>query len=194
MAATQSARSLEPELAALVTQIRDLIKQVEETTGKLKPAQMLWRPDPTTWSVGECISHLSVTVDRYLPMLDAAIDKARAAGRTGKGPYQYGFLSRYFVNMLEPPVSRRFKAPKPFLPPPEIDAAKVLPDFVASHEQLIRRIERASGLDLVRVKVQSPAFSLLRMNLGKGFELMCAHCRRHLWQARQVMGNPGFPK
>lgn len=195
MAAAQSApRGIEPELASLAGQTRELMRQVQETAAKLKPDQLLWRPDASNWSVGECLSHLTVTVERYLPMLDAAIEKGRAAGKTGKGPFRYGWLSSYFVKLLEPPPSRRFRAPKPFLPPSQLDAAKVLPDFLSAHQKLMERMERASGLDLAGIKVQSPAFALLRLNLGKGFELMLAHCRRHLWQAQRVMEKQGFPK
>ena len=95
---------------------------------------------------------------------------------------------------LEPPPARRFKAPKTFLPPAQIDSAKVAPEFVAVHDQLIERARRADGLDLARVKVQSPALAILWLSLGKGLELMAAHARRHLWQARRVMDQPGFPK
>ncbi len=194
MAAPQAgAQNIEPELAAVIQQIREVQEQVRKL-GALRREQMLWRPDPSSWSVGECISHLTVTVERYLPNLDAAIAKARAAGRTAKGPFRHGFISSYFVRSIEPPPARRFKAPKPFLPPAQIEAARVAPDFDAVHDQLIERIGRADGLDLARVKVQSPALAILWLSLGKGIELMAAHARRHLWQAKRVMDQPDFPK
>ena len=187
MAAPQAgAQNIEPELAAVIQQIRDAQQQVRKLSS-LRPDQMLWRPDPASWSVGECISHLTVSVERYLPNLDAALEKARAAGKTGKGPFRHGFISSYFVRSLEPPPARRFKAPKLFLPPAQIDAARVATDFLAVHEQLIERARRADGLDLARVKVQSPALAILWLSLGKGIELMAAHARRHLWQAEQTL-------
>jgi hypothetical protein len=32
------------------------------------------------------------------------------------------------------------------------------------------------------------------MSLNSAFALMAAHERRHLWQARQVIAAPGFPR
>lgn len=185
---------MEPELATTASHIRQAQATVREITRKLRPDQMTWRPDESSWSIAECISHLTVTVTRYLPMLDAAIEKGVASGKKVKGPFRHGFLSRYFVRMLEPPPSRRFKAPKAFLPPMDLDASKVVPEFLAAHDQLVERVQRANGLDLSRIKVQSPAMALLRLSLGKGLELMAAHARRHLWQAERVMANPNFPK
>ena len=187
-------RAVDPELTALVAQVREAQQGARDLAGALRADQLLWRPESARWSIGECLNHLTVTVGRYLPMLDAAIEHGRARGRTGTGPFRYGWLSRRFVAMLEPPPKRRFKAPAPFLPAADLDAARVLPEFLARHDELIDRIERAQGLDLVRVTVRSPASALLRLNLGKRFELMCAHARRHLWQARQVVAESSFPR
>lgn len=58
--------------------------------------------------------------------------------------------------------------------------------FLAMHREAIRYIESSSGLDLARVKVQSPFVARLRYPLGFSFELLAAHERRHLWQAAQT--------
>jgi hypothetical protein len=42
--------------------------------------------------------------------------------------------------------------------------------------------------------VKSPAVSWIRLPLGSGFALMVAHERRHLWQARNVINETGFPR
>ena len=55
-------------------------------------------------------------------------------------------------------------------------------------------VRQASGLDLRRAKVMSPASTWIKMSLNSGFALMATHERRHLWQARQVLAAPGFPR
>ncbi len=186
--------TLVPETTAISSQIRQAQATVREIARELTPAQMRWRPDEGSWSVGECISHLTVTVNQYLPMLDASIEKGIASGKKSKGPFRYGWFSRYMVKSMEPPPSRQLRAPKAFLPPVEIDAARVAREFLAAHDQLLDRIERAAGLDLARIKVTSPVTRWIRLSLGKGFELMATHARRHLWQAERVMQRPDFPK
>jgi hypothetical protein len=59
--------------------------------------------------------------------------------------------------------------------------------FRAYQVQYIDRLRQASGLDLARARVSSPAARWLTMSLGSGFALMAAHERRHLWQARRVI-------
>jgi hypothetical protein len=58
--------------------------------------------------------------------------------------------------------------------------------FRAYQVQYIDRLRQANGLDLARAYVSSPAAAWLRFSLGSGFDLMAAHERRHLWQARNV--------
>lgn len=69
-----------------------------------------------------------------------------------------------------------------------------LPRFLALEGRLVRRLAQAQGLDLRRVKLTSPFVPLLRVDLGSAFRVVAVHERRHLWQARQVTGAPGFPE
>ena len=69
-----------------------------------------------------------------------------------------------------------------------------LPRFLALEGRLARRLAEAQGLDLRRVKLTSPFVPLLRVDLGSAFRVVAVHERRHLWQARQVTGAPGFPE
>ena len=50
------------------------------------------------------------------------------------------------------------------------------------------RMEAGAEYDLERVKVVSPASSMIRPLLGCAILAMAAHGRRHLWQARQLPG------
>jgi hypothetical protein len=59
--------------------------------------------------------------------------------------------------------------------------------------QFVDRLRQASGLDLARARVTSPAARWLRLPLGCGFALTAAHERRHLWQAKQLTSRSEFP-
>lgn len=69
-----------------------------------------------------------------------------------------------------------------------------LPRFLALRSRLARRLGDAKGLDAGRVKVRSPFIPLLRVDLVSAFRVVAAHERRHLWQARRVKEEPGFPE
>jgi hypothetical protein len=144
------------------------------------------RPAPDRWSIGECFSHLNVAAKRSIETLDAAIADAQARGLTGSGPFVYPMLERVFVRSLEPPPKFRTRARKFLEPARQVNPEAVLREFFEWQDQFNERLRRADGLDLRRVRVQSPVVSWLRYSLGTAFATFLAHERRHLWQARRV--------
>ena len=157
--------------------------------------QFNWRPAAGRWSIAECLAHLDASVNLYLPEIDRAIERGRALGllRAG-GAYRYGRLEWAWARSLEPPVRRRYPAPRSMAPAPSaVPLERGMRSFAASCDAMRERLHRADGLDLRRVKVRVPMFKLLRLSLGVVFELHGSHSRRHLWQAHEVRADPGFP-
>jgi len=81
----------------------------------------------------------------------------------------------------------KVKAPPLFHPADGVTADQALNDMLAQHAAMLRLIELADGLDLGKVKVQSPASDKIKLSLGAAFGSMAAHGRRHLWQAKQLL-------
>ena len=180
-----------------IESLRQQFEAVKNDARKLEPLsreQWQWTPGEGRWSIAECIDHLNLTLRLYHPMLEESLARARANGWLSDGPYAYGWLSKFFVRLLEPPVGRRFKAPPPFVPAPQPAVDGLLAEFARLRDETRRLIEAADGIDLNRTRVQSPASKVLKLPLGKAFEAMAAHDRRHLWQVKQVMAATGFPK
>jgi len=156
--------------------------------------QFNWRPPTGSWSMAQCLEHLNVTARLYLPQLDEGIAQGIRRGWYGEGPFSYNLIGRLIVKGTEPPPRFRLKAPKAFHPAAHRPRQDVLAAFRAYQKQYVDRLRQASGLDLARARVSSPVAAWIRMPLGSGFALMIAHERRHLWQARQVLAHPDFPK
>lgn len=150
--------------------------------------------DRRGWSIAQCIDHLNTTARLYLPQLDEGIANAIRQGLYGEGPYKYGWFARMAVTMMEPPPRMRVKAPAAFQPPPGRTRREIMAAFRAYQVQYVDRLRQANGLDLARARVRSPAASWIFFPLGTGFAMMTAHERRHLWQARNVLESPGFPR
>ncbi len=189
---------LDPEIAILITEIDANLSHAESITHGLTREQFQWRPQPGRWSIGECFAHLNVTNSFALRAVETAIAKGRSSGKTGQGPFQYGFLSRKFIASQEPPVKKKFTAPKVFLPAVDIDPDATLAEYRRISGEFRRLTRDADGLDLARVKVTMPALpavlrAIVRMPLGGQLLLTATHDRRHLWQAEQVRNDPAFP-
>ena len=177
---------MDVELEDLRRQFAAVKEEAAELVGGLDEARFNWRPEPGRWSIAENLSHLNITGDQYLPAMERAAERARSEGRLIRGPFRLGWFSSWLIRSMEPPVRRKFRAPRSFQPVHGQPVTAVMPTFLHLQDQFMRALESASGLDLARVKVISPINRLLRIPLGACFALMAAHERRHLWQSRRV--------
>lgn len=184
---------LAPEIEAFRVQFEHLSTEADALSAPLSDAQFAWRPAPDAWSVGECLDHLNATARMYLPVMDEGIAEAIRRGLYGAGPYAYNWIGRLMVYAFAPPARVRVKTPSAFVPAPGRRRNEVLAAFRAYQVQYIDRLRQANGLDLARARVSSPVAEWLRIPLGSSFALMIAHERRHLDQARRVIGASGFP-
>jgi hypothetical protein len=148
----------------------------------------LTRPAPSGgWSAAECLDHVAITAEKYIPVIRQALEEGRANGLTGEGPFRYGFLARTFLWALEPPVRMRVKAPATFAPRPQPDPAAALATYLAQHAELQKVLLLADGLDLAAIRVTSPASDKIKFPVGAAIGILTAHARRHLWQARKAL-------
>jgi hypothetical protein len=190
--------ALDPDIAMLIAEFDANFSHAESITHGLSGEQFQWRPQETSWSIGECISHLNIVNGGSLQAIETSIAAARAAGKTGEGPFRYGFLTRKFVASQEPPSTKKFTAPKVFLPPTGVDLDETLAEYRRITTELKRLTRDANGLHLAKVKVKMPALpavlrAIVRMPLGGRLVLITTHDRRHLWQAEQVRNDAKFP-
>lgn len=186
--------ALTPGVEAFRLQFEQLAADADALTADLSDEQFNWSPAPGIWSMAQCLEHLNVTARLYLPKLDEGISEAIRLGLYGQGPFSYNLIGRLIAGSMEPPPRFRVKAPKTFQPVPHRPRQDVMAAFRAYQKQYVDRLRQASGIDLARARVSSPAAAWIRMPLGSGFALMTAHERRHLWQARNIRARPEFPK
>lgn len=184
-----------PELAEYQEQFTANRREAAVLCSGLSDVQFNWRPEPGRWSIAECLLHLNVGAEVFTHQIEIATDRGRVRGLLAPGPFRYGFLSRWLMRSLEPPVRTRYKIPRQFYPAFGVQhrVTEVLRQFEGAGRRWDECLRRANGLDLARVKVPSPAVPLLRFQLGARFAGQAAHERRHLWQGKQVRAASGFP-
>lgn len=168
-----------------------LRRELEEITGKIRSLvetlddeQLHRRPTPHSWSVAECVEHLSVTADKYVKRARRAIDVGPppAAGRVGKR----SLIARMFIGLLEPPSKIRMPAPPPLAPQAALPRVELLAHFDSSHGALLGIIDETDTIDRTRLKVMSPASKYVKFSVYDMFPILAAHARRHLWQAERA--------
>ena len=174
-------RDLEQALDAVDQDARTLISG-------LTPDQGIWRRDPGSWSVAECLDHLATANRVYLRAMEPAAAHAlqrRSLRRKAAVP---GLVGGWFVRTLEPPVKPRFKlkAPKKIVPRESPALADAAAQFFASQGEVRAFLKKYAGIDLTGVRFVNPFIRGLRFSLATGLHVIAAHDRRHLWQAWNV--------
>src|SRR5499427_10447429 len=117
-ASTPDIKDLEDQLDAAERDARALVADLAEERGG-------WHAETGSWSVAECLDHLANANRVYLHAMKEPAIRAREQGRFRRGPATPGFVGRWFVMTMEPPVKApfRMKAPRilePHTTPPLI--------------------------------------------------------------------------
>jgi DinB family protein len=160
--------------------------EAKDLTTGLTEAQFNWRPAPDSWSIEECLGHLTSVGHWEVRAIEKAVDDGHARGLKSDGPFTFGPIERFIIGMTQPPVRQKLPAPRQFVPAHGQPLTAVLPTFLHVQSQFIHQIDRAAGLDLIRVKVQTPISRFLRLSLGAMLAQAAAHERRHMDQAWRV--------
>jgi hypothetical protein len=181
------------EIERALQDSRTATGQWRALAGGLSHAQANWRPAPESWSIAQCMDHLTATTGPLVPAINAAVTRARASGRLSTGPFRYGFVATWFLRSLAPAGARPVRAPGLYRPSAsDLDLVATASRFFAVQEAFEEAATSADGIDLARVRVASPALAILRLPLGTWFLATAAHTLRHLHQAQRVRTDPRF--
>lgn len=150
----------------------------------LTPEQLNWKPSPGEWSVGQCLDHLCVANDVYIPAMTTALEGQPAGTAAEITP---GFFGRWFIrNYIEPSdKSKRSPAPKKIAPASQVLPA-VVERFAAGNKKARDLVRSAAKHDVNRVRFKNPFINGVRFTVGTGLEILTRHQRRHLLQAERV--------
>jgi len=153
--------------------------------------QLRWRPDLRRWSMAECLDHLNLTLDLYLPKIDRAIGGGRIEETALCSHCERAEIEA--LQLFEPPVTIAVPAPSTTLPSAAIDPDFLVERFYRTRARYVDAVHRSAGINLLRVRIVEPVYPVI-VTLGGTLALMAAHDRRHMWQAERVIRSPRFPR
>lgn len=178
------------ELIAKTKQEMAANKTRAEKLLSLNQHQLSWQPAPGKWSIAQCLEHLNIVSRHYLQHMN--YDKASkiTEDKEFKPSFLGGFLAKNFAVI---PPRRRFKTSKAFSPENNMNGQEVLKDFLSNQDKIMQLVDKASGYDLNKNKVPSPATGFIKFRFGDVLNMDGKHTARHLYQADNVMKAEGFP-
>ena len=183
-----------PDLQQILTELADSDRRASEMVRALSNDQLNWRPSATGWSIAQCLDHLAITNSVYSAALHRAIEQAHQEPVSAPISLRPGVFGRAFIRSLEPPPTKKHRAPGKIVPCDRIDKDEVLRKFLESEEAMRAVIRDGARLDMNRIRFKTPFFWFLRFSVGTGLLIITAHNRRHLWQAQAIIDNPSFPR
>jgi hypothetical protein len=176
----------------LMAELDSIDQKAKELTAGLTVQQLNWRPAAGAWSIGQCLEHLCMFNEIYLPAISTAlVDKPASIVQELK----LGWFARWFIrSFIDPsPATKRARAPKKIVPGSRVDLS-VLHRFLRCNHDARELIRQASEYDVNRIRFVNPFVPIVRFTVGTGLKITCGHERRHLLQAERVKQSPAFPR
>ena len=160
---------------------------------QLTPEQLNWKPAPEQWSVGQCLEHLAIANEVYLPPIADALEGSPPVG--GAGEITPGWFGRWFIRtyIAPSPQTKRARAPRKITPVLSRVEPSILDRFLDGNRKMRDLVTHAAAHDVNRVRFRNPFIPVIRFTVGTGFEVTSKHESRHLLQAERVRQSPGFP-
>jgi hypothetical protein len=175
--------TVNPQLQAVCQELDDNSTRVLRLFEGIHAHQLTLRPDPDSWSIAECLVHLNLFSQAFVPIIQ---DACKKGAPRSSSPFKMDLMGRVIKFSLEPPPKLKSVTAQRFEPLLTEPLEEILPTFLELQNQLISTVYDAEGLDLNTIKVRSPVSTRISYNLYSCFEIISAHQRRHLWQAEQV--------
>lgn len=173
------------DLSASTQKILDHTASQLET---LSSSQLNWKPASDQWSILECLQHLNLYGEFYLPAIQKAIRQGKPA--PAKHVFKSGLLGNYFAQSMLPKagkVTNKMKTFKDKDPQRSQLPAHVLATFIQQQKDFLRLLQEARRVDLNQAKTPITLTSWIQLKLGDTFRFVINHHLRHFVQIETLL-------
>lgn len=172
--------------------IEDLLNRTEKSTRVVKQLkeltfeQLNYKKSAIEWSVLECIEHLNLYGDFYLPEIEKQILAQK--NKSQSTVFKSGFIGNYFANLMQVKDGKvkKMKSPKDKNPSNSLLTMTTLDRFLKQQQRLTSLLGQAQDIDLTKTKTAISLTPLIRLRLGDTFRFFVYHIERHVLQAERV--------
>ncbi len=170
-------------IASLIAQTTQNIKEVEQLK-TLDLHTLTWKKSQESWCILECVEHLNLYGEFYLPEIARQI---AAANPQTDLEFKSGFLGNYFASSMLPKEKlnkmKTFKDKNPLNA--QLDKT-ALDKFIDQQLQLLDLLNQSKNVSLNKVKIKTIISSLIKLKLGDVFQFLVNHILRHFSQIERV--------
>ncbi|WCM43414.1 DinB family protein [Flavobacterium sp. CBA20B-1] len=140
-----------------------------------------------SWSVLECLEHLNLYGNFYLPEIKNRIETSTTKATA---EFKSGWLGNYFAqSMLPKDKLNKMKAFKSMNPIHSSLSKNTVTVFIDQQKQLLDLLNASRTVNLNKVKTSISITTLIKLKLGDTFRFVIYHNKRHVVQAKKVLAN-----
>lgn len=177
---------MHPQLASVIQELDSARDRLHALAGTIGEADWNRRPQPDRWSPAECVAHLALTAQAFLPLIDEALGRAYSRGSGVKRRLRRSIAGWLIWRGMGPPARFRSKTASRFVPSSAIPKAESVQRLDELNDELADRVRRADGYPIDRVRLVSPFNRRVKYDVYSAFTILVRHEHRHLWQAEQA--------
>jgi len=167
----------------LIEQTRQVINRVENLKN-YDLNTLTWKENKTSWSILECLEHLNLYGDFYLPEIESKIKNANTKNDV---EFKSGFLGNYFAKSMLP--KEKLNKMKTFKDKNPLNAKldkSVIEKFINQQIKLLELLNQSRNVSLNKVRIETSISSLIKLKLGDTFQFFINHIIRHLKQIDSI--------
>ncbi|QDP84394.1 DinB family protein [Chryseobacterium sp. SNU WT5] len=139
------------------------------------------------WSVLECLEHLNLYSDFYLPEIAKVISGSNS---TFNRKFKSGLIGGYFVKSMSPREQlNKMKTSKDKNPINSKIDKSAIDRFISNQYKFLSLLESSKNIDLNKVKTKISITRLIKIKLGDTLMFLNNHTLRHLMQIERILIN-----
>ena len=171
-------------LLADLQQRTDNALQAATTLKQLSQQQLNFKPVPEKWSALECLEHLNLYGDFYLPAIERSIFSRMPV--SSDLVFKSGVIGNYFAELMQVTAGKikKMRSPKDKNPVNKILPATTADRFIKQLERLQELLQQAHRADLTKSKTPVSISNFIRLRLGDTLRFFIYHIERHVLQAK----------
>lgn len=175
----------------LIEDTRKLLNQAESLK-TLDRNSLNWKYNAFSWSILECLEHLNLYGDFYLPQIDR---KILISATKPEIEFKGGLLGSYFAkSMLPKDTLNKMKTFKNMNPLNADLNSSVIDRFIDQQIKLLDLLNQSRNVSLSKVKIQTSISKLIKLKLGDTFQFIINHNIRHFKQIEGIKAAAGCGK
>jgi DinB superfamily len=163
-------------------EITQLVKQ--EFSG-FSDSELNVRPAEDKWSIAQCLDHLIVSNETYIPAFESLINGIHRTTFWQRMNPLTGFAGKKGREILQS-GKIKLKAPALFTPSKSADIKNIVERFTAHQLKMGSIFDQLEQKGLRDITISSPVTSVLTLKSGDAIEIIIEHEARHLRQAINV--------